>query len=69
MQSIVAAGYVAELVGGEAGLSKHEELSLLVDGALRGADFARMQLYRRLSECSRGSTVEPWVMSASASSL
>lgn len=70
VQSIEASGYVAGLVGGETGLSSNARLSLIVDSALQGADFARMQLYRALSVCSQESVVEPWVSAdAKAGSL
>lgn len=70
VQSIVNSAYVAELVGGETGLSREGELSLIIDSALHGADYARMDLYRMLSVCSRASVVEPWVSAdAKAGSL
>ena len=59
--SIELSGYVVELVGHEAGLTEPEALSLLVDSALDGADYARMQLYRDLTACSSGSLVDAWV--------
>lgn len=61
VQSIVDSGYVAEMVSGETGLSRNAEMSLVVDSALHGADFARMQLYGALSPCSQEAIVEPWV--------
>lgn len=70
VQSIVNSAYVAELVGGETGLSREGELSLIIDSALHGAGFARMDFYRMLSVCSRASVVEPWVSAdAKAGSL
>lgn len=70
VQSIVDSGYVAEMVSGETGLSRNGELSLIVDSALHGADFARMQLYDLLSVCSQEAVVEPWVSAdAKAGSL
>jgi hypothetical protein len=68
--SILYSGYVAEIVPTETGLSGPATWSLIIDSALQGADFARMQLYDLLSACSRESVVEPWVAAdAKAGSL
>lgn len=67
--SIRAAAVAGELVPGS-GLDQTAILGLLADSALRGDDFARLDLVGRLSACSEGALVDQWVFAdANAGSL
>ena len=69
-QSIRAAAYVVELLRSDSGLSETAVQELLVESALLGDDFARLDLVQRLSGCSEGALVDQWIFAdANAGSL
>lgn len=53
--------YVAVMVPGETGLSVRGEDSLLIQSALDGSTFSRMELIRRLSLCQQSASLDPWL--------
>ena len=60
--SIMLSSYIAQLVGGESGLTDRATLNLFANSAFQGSDFDRLRIVRMFSGCGKGSMVEPWLV-------